>query len=231
MISATLKSDARKLIKSNAPKILFISTIYLVIITLISELLFRLPVPTENYIRFFTFEITLEQLSDSVRTYGLLLAFLLALFSPVISIGYDNYCLKTVRHIETDYKDLLAGFGMFFKAITLSIVISFFIALWSLLFFFPGIVAFYKYRQAYYILLDDSSKSVMQCINESKHLMYGKKVDLFLIDVSFFGWYVLNILVLSFLIPFFPVVSIWLTPYYGITHAAYYVNILKEVTV
>ena len=127
--------------------------------------------------------------------------------------------------------DLLFGLGMFTKVISLSVVITVIVMFWSLLFIFPGIVAYYKYRQAYYILLDDPTKTIMHCMNESKQLMHGKKIDLFLLDVSFFSWYILNTLVLSFVIPVFPIISIWLTPYYGLTQATYYNNLLKEVTV
>ena len=71
----------------------------------------------------------------------------------------------------------------------------------------------------------------MHCLYESKQLMHGKKIDLFLVDVSFFGWHILNLVFLSYIIPVFPIISVWLTPYYGLTQAIYYDSLLKEVTV
>ena len=231
MTSAMLKANARELIKANAPKLFFVAAIYLIIITFLSELQFRLPAPINIYEELRTGIITIQQFSDSIRSNGLLLALLLEIMSPTITIGFKAYCLKTVRKQEADYKDLLTGFSIFLKVISLSIITSILITLWSFLFFFPGIAAYYRYRLAYYILLDDPSKSVMKCISESKHLMRGKKVELFLIDLSFFPWNILNILVLSYIIPIFPIVSIWLTPYYGLSQATYYENIIKQVAV
>lgn len=43
-----------------------------------------------------------------------------------------------------------------------------FVMLWSLLFWFPGIIAYYRYSQAFYILAENPEKGIMDCINESK---------------------------------------------------------------
>ena len=231
MTPSELKHNSRDLIIKHAPKIILVGFIYILIITLISELQIRLPAPISIYQQLRTGMITVEQFSASIRTSGLVLAFILGIMLPTISIGYKSYCIKIIRNQEGDYSDLLTGFGLFVKVILISLVTTVLIAFWSLLFIFPGIIAYYKYRQAYYILLDDPTKGVFHCINESKQLMYGKKIELFLIDISFAGWYLLNVLVLSFVIPVFPVVSIWLTPYYGLSQAAYYDYIVKEVAV
>ena len=231
MTPSMLKINSRELIFKNAPKLILVGLVYLVVITLISELQFRLPAPIGIYQQLRTGMITVEQFSASIRRSGLFLAFMLGIMMPAISIGYKSYCLKIVRKQEGDYYDLLAGFGIFIKVISISFITTVIIAFWSLLFIFPGIIAYYKYRQAYYILLDDPSKGVFHCINESKHIMSGKKIELFLIDISFFTWYLLNVMVLSFVIPIFPIVSIWLTPYYGLSQAAYYDYIMKEVSV
>ena len=231
MTPTELKQNSRELIIKNAPKLLLVGLVYIIVTTLISELQIRLPAPINIYQELRTGMITVEQFSASIRPSGLFLAFILGIMLPTISIGFKNYCLKIIRKQEGDYYDLLAGFGMFIKVIFISLVITVLVAFWSLLFIFPGIIAYYKYRQAYFILLDDPTKGVFHCINESKLLMSGKKIELFLIDISFAGWYLLNVMALSFLIPVFPIVSIWLTPYYGLTQAAYYDFIMKEVSV
>jgi hypothetical protein len=61
--------------------------------------------------------------------------------------------------------------------------------------------------------------------------MNGKKVDLLLIDISFLGWQILSVLIQGFILPIFPIVQIWITPYYGLTLAAYYNHLIKEATV
>ena len=231
MTSSKLKAEARELIRANAPKIILVGLIYIIATTIISQLQIRLPAPIGIYSQLAVGEITHEQFLNSFNQYGILLAFLLGIMLPTISIGYNSYCLKMVRTQDGDYKDLLTGFTMFLKVISLSIVTTVLIMLWSLLFIIPGVVAHYRYRLAYYILLDDPSKGVMQCISESKRLMHGKKVDLFLIDLSFVGWLILSDLILIFIIPIFPIVSVWLTPYYGLTQASYYNKVINEVAV
>ena len=231
MTSVQLKSESREFIRLNAPKLLLVGIVYLIVLTLISELQFRLPAPVSIYEQLRLGYITIEQFSNSIRRYGLLLALILGLMLPTISTGYKYYCLKITRKQDGDYKDLLTGLYLFNKVISISVITTVIIFFWSLLFIVPGIIAAYKYRQVYYILLDDPSKSPMHCINESKHLMHGKKLELFLIDISFIFWYILNVFIMSFVIPIFPVVSIWLTPYYGLTQASYYNYLIKEVTV
>ena len=244
MSGAELKADARSLIRGNAPRLILIGVIYIIILSVIAVLQFRLPIPGNAYNEF------LEQLSAGVplniqlffsvlRPYWFFLTALLGIITPVISIGYANCCLKTARNEISDYNDLKYGFSMVFKIILMSLITKVFILLWSLLFFFPGMAAYYKYRQAYYILLDDPGKGIKQCLSESQLVMKGRKLDLFLIDLSFMGWVAAPILAAAllmllipaiYIIPLFPIICIWLTPYYNLTKAAYYNHILKEVS-
>ena len=152
---------------------------------------------------------------------------------PVVDVGFIRYCLNIKREQDGDYKDLLDGFNFFLKIILIRFLTNLFISLWSMLFLFPGIVASYRYRQAFYILLDDPGKSVLQCINESKQMMYGRKLDLLILDLSFIGWYILDILVIYMIpVPFaVPVVSIWISPYVGLTRAAFYDELIAGVAV
>jgi hypothetical protein len=130
-----------------------------------------------------------------------------------------------------DYKDIFNGFPLIWKILLIHILTNVFIALWSLLFVFPGIIAYYRYRQAYYILLDDPEKGVLQCIRESKTLMAGCKVDLFMLDISFLGWYVLDIMLAVLLpLPFaLPIVAVWLMPYEGISRASFYDAVVQRL--
>ena len=106
--------------------------------------------------------------------------------------------------------NLLDGFGFGLKVVILNILEAVFIGLWSMLLLFPGVIAYYSYSQAIYILVDDPTKSPMQCIRESKAMMAGHKGELFALDLSFLGWYLLS------LIPMFGyAVRVWTVPYIG----------------
>ncbi|MDR2569748.1 MAG: DUF975 family protein [Oscillospiraceae bacterium] len=228
MQGSVLKAGARKLIFDNSPKLLFISLVYVFLATVVSWLSFRLPGSLNMQ------DINSRLISGELPGFGIIytgfrpigafLALLLLLLQPVLDVGFMSICLKTGRIQAADYKDLFDGFLFFTKVISIFIITVILIFLWSLLLFIPGIIASYKYRQAYYILLDDPNKSALQCINESRLLMHGHKLDLFLLDISFIGWYLLDLVVIMLIpLPFaVPVVSVWLAPYIGLSRAAFY---------
>lgn len=78
--------------------------------------------------------------------------------------------------------------GVYRKALLLYILRGLFIALWSLLFIIPGIMAAYSYAMADYILYNHPEMSAMEALRESKRLMHGRKGRLFGLDLSFIGW-------------------------------------------
>lgn len=233
-----LKAGARKLMADNAPKLFVISAILVLVETVMSELQFRLPGTSDAYTLFLDKLLAGEQPSlelfyTGLRPVGVALAALLWLISPVIEAGYMSYCLKVTRGAKGGYKDILDGFLFFGKIILISILSWVFILLWSLLLIFPGVIAAYRYRQAYYILLDDPKKGALQCIMESKRLMAGNKLDMFLLDLSFLGWVLLDYAVILIIpLPFsVPLVSVFLTPYMGLTRAGYYNTLINKLVV
>jgi len=228
MTGSVLKANARKLIFENTPKLFFISLIYVAIGAFISWFAVTLPgnIDFENmYLRLSSGEMfSITMIYSNFRLPGVFLAILFSLFQPIFDVGYISYCLKINRKQETTYKDILNGFLVFTKILMLFITITVIVMLWSLLLIIPGIIAAYKYRLAYYILLDDPTKGIMQCIKESSVLMYGGKVDLLTIELSFVGWFLLDIFFMMLTpVPFtIPLVSIWIAPYLGLTRAGFY---------
>ena len=57
--------------------------------------------------------------------------------------------------------------------------------LWALLLLIPGIVKSYSYSLAKYIQMDNRDLRAEECIKKSMKLMKGKKMQLFLLDLSF----------------------------------------------
>ena len=86
---------------------------------------------------------------------------------------------------------------------------------WFLLFIIPGIIKAYAYAMTYYISYDNPELSAEECINRSMKMMYGHKLDLFLLDLSFIGWILLSILTLG-------VGMLWVTPYMYTSRAKFY---------
>lgn len=128
---------------------------------------------------------------------GLLVSLIVSFYSMVVSVGYYGYTLRVMRGEEGGYSDLFSCFYMAGKIIWLQILKMIFIYLWSMLFFFPGIIAVYRYRMAEYCLLDDPDISALEAIRRSKKLMRGRKFDLFSMDISFIGWILLDVLIVE----------------------------------
>ncbi len=146
---------------------------------------------------------------------GALLIFALNVLMQAVSVGYLSYALKIARRQPARMEHLGDGFYRFWTVAGIYILEGIFIFLWSLLLIIPGIVASYKYRLAYYLALDRPDLGPLQCISESKRLMNGYKSELFVLDLSFLGWYILGALT-------FGIVLVWKLPFIHVTYAFFY---------
>ena len=68
--------------------------------------------------------------------------------------------------------------------------------LWTLLFIIPGIIKSYAYRMVPYILADNPNIGARRAIELSNEMTRGHKFDMFILDLSFLGWYLLGMLAL-----------------------------------
>jgi uncharacterized membrane protein len=143
---------------------------------------------------------------------ALLPSLILGVVATLWQTGYDSFCLRLSRRQSAGIGNLLDGFRLFGKVIWLTILIGFFTYLWSLLFIIPGIVAAYRYRMAYFALLDDPTLTAREALAVSKRITYGHKLELLCLDLSFFGWYLLIAITCG-------IVGIWKMPYINATYA------------
>ena len=94
---------------------------------------------------------------------------------------------------KPEVKDAFCGFDDFWSAFKVTFLVGLYTFLWSLLFFIPGIVKAYSYSMALYVLAENPGKSARECIKESMEMTNGHKMELFVLDLSFIGWIILNI--------------------------------------
>lgn len=148
------------------------------------------------------------------------ISFLIYIVEMMLGAGMVIFALNVARRTDNSVGNLFDGFGQFLRIFGLYFMEGVFIFLWALLFVFPGIVAAYRYRLAIYLLLEHREMGIMDCIRESKRLMSGRKLELFVMDLSFLGWYLLAV------IPFVGlVVNIYVTPYVETTRAGFYLAV------
>lgn len=135
----------------------------------------------------------------------------------IVSVGLVIFLLNTIRSAGACFGNLLDGFGMVWRLLVLEFFKAVFVALWSMLFVIPGLIAAYRYRMALYLLIDHPELSPLDCIRESKRMMAGHKAELFVLDLSFIGWEFLSA------IPYVGyAVMVWTVPYMEMTFAMYY---------
>lgn len=113
------------------------------------------------------------------------------------ALGISIFFLASFRRQEVRVSDIFLGFERFGKALGLMLFQTLFIVLWTLLFIVPGIIAAIRYSQAFFILADDPSKGIRQCMDESKMMMKGNKAKYFCLTISFIGWALLTVLPIS----------------------------------
>ncbi len=70
-------------------------------------------------------------------------------------------------------------------------MMNFFIGLWSLLLFVPGLIKAYAYSMTPYILADNPNMLPGRAITLSRQMTRGEKWNIFVLDLSFIGWYLL----------------------------------------
>ena len=96
------------------------------------------------------------------------------------------------------------------------------IFLWTLLLIVPGIVKALAYSQAQWLYRDaiDRGQPIgyTEAITQSRQLMDGYKWELFVLILSFFGWWLLELIT-------FGLAAIWVMPYRTMTFANFYLKL------
>lgn len=189
-------------------------------------------------------EILKDKFKDFWKGYGIVLAISLAVslilelllndgiikdalnlvcsfFLSTLTVGFYSYILKMIRNEKYSKDDIFKYVGNVFPIISISLLISIFTFLWSILFIIPGIIAALSYSMAYYIYAENQDKMPMDYINESKQMMKGYKMDLFIFILSFIGWMLLSVVT-------FGIALIYVIPYVSISEAIYYDELKKN---
>lgn len=141
--------------------------------------------------------------------------------SGIFSVGLAIVMLEIVRNWEVQFTDMFKGFNNFGTNCIAGILVSIYTMLWSLLFVIPGIIKAYSYSMTFYILADHPEMSAKDAIRTSQVMMEGHKMDLFILELSFFGWYLLCGIT-------FGLAALYVGPYVSASHAAFYEAIKDE---
>jgi uncharacterized membrane protein len=147
-------------------------------------------------------------------TLGFLVALLVACN---LQFGFEVAMLRFRRGREDSVNEMLAaGFKEDYgRVLGISLLRAVFICLWALLLIVPGIIKAYAYSMTAYIAEDNPELGPKECIDQSKIMMQGHKMDLFLLDLSYIGWILLGFLSLG-------IGFLWISPWMEMAHIRFY---------
>ena len=177
----------------------------------------RLPVDTNNrVVQFVTrkFNSPLFILGSLV---GIILVAILTLtVGYVLQVGQSRFFLHGFDG-DVNIKKIISPFNSeeYVPIVKTQFLRGLYTFLWSLLFIIPGIIKSYEYRFVPYILAENPLLSSDEVIHLSKRMTHGHKMDIFVLDLSFIGWYLLGGL-------FFGIGAFFVDPYAEATNARLY---------
>lgn len=152
------------------------------------------------------------------------LLFTILIADPLI-VGGKEYFLKAREQDNVKISVMTDVFkkGNWANIATIMFLRNIYNALWYLT-IIGGIIKTYEYRMIPYILAENPTIKKDEAFKMSKQMMKGNKWSAFLLDLSFFGWYLLSVLT-------FGILSVlYVNPYNSATFAELYVKLKQEVS-
>ena len=145
--------------------------------------------------------------------------------SGYVTFGYTKMFIGVTKNEKPEFEPILTA-GVKEQPINaplLSLISNFFLGLWTLLFIIPGIVKSYSYALSSYLLVNDKTLGPVDAITKSRTLMNGKKMQLFMLDLGYLGWYILSLFT-------FGILSIWVSAWHQTARTLFFVDAVQPNT-
>ncbi len=153
---------------------------------------------------------------------GLVISFGWSAFiaGPVI-VGKNRYFMEH-RAFDSKFERLFWSFrsGRYMNVVKIMFWRDVKIFLWSLLFVIPGIIKSYEYCMVPYILAENPRISSERAFELSKRMTRGEKWKIFVLQLSFIGWYLIGAVCCC-------VGGVFVDPYFEATFAELY-QVMRE---
>lgn len=165
-----------------------------------------------------------KEISSSIFGWYYVLNVLISIVLIPLNIGVAQNVLAWSRGEDVNkWKVLFGGFNsakIFFKQVGIVVLNTILCALWAILLVVPGIIKGLAYSMYPYVLRDEPDLSVWQTLKKSEAIMKGYKGKLFLMYLSFVGWFILGAFT-------FGILYIWLTPYVMTSTVKFYDDVRR----
>jgi uncharacterized membrane protein len=166
---------------------------------------------------------------------GLIIGLAVGLFITVITFGAIFNYIKIFRGERANprFSNIFIPFkdGSLWKIVLLNLLKGILIFVMAIIPIIGWVFLVYfmlGWSQSTYVLFDQLEKGEYRgtwgVLNESSELMKGRRWNYFVFQLSFFWWFVLNIITLQ-------IVGFWTMPYITMANIAYYDNLLNEQSV
>jgi uncharacterized membrane protein len=165
-----------------------------------------------------------ESQAESFMTFVLILIAAISLLSILFSIFVTDPLIvgqkmffQTARIENVQFSYLGSAFhkGKYLKTVKTMFVKKLYLFLWSLLFVIPGLVKYFSYALVPYIVAENPDIPANRAIEISKKTMKGEKWHLFVLGLSFIGWYILGALACG-------IGTLFVVPYVEATYSEFY---------
>ncbi|MGN0144620.1 MAG: DUF975 family protein [Clostridium sp.] len=152
--------------------------------------------------------------SEEIMIIGYIVAIII---SGPMCYGLCTFILNIVRGKDASISDIFAGFNgkVIIKAFIIMILTSIAITIGYIILIIPGIILSIMFSQSFFILVDNNDLSAIDCMKLSCEMMKGNKMYLFVMFLSFLGWYILGTVTCG-------IGFLWIAPYYNITLGNFY---------
>lgn len=141
---------------------------------------------------------------------------------PPIYLGLFIVLLNVTYGEKVEVGTLFAPFSNCFgTSIIANLLVGIYTLGWTLLFIIPGLVKQYSYAMTFYILAENPNMTANEAITESRQIMNGHKLELFVLHLSFIPWILLGCIT-------FGIAYVYVLPYMNLTITNFYHNIKRK---
>ncbi len=147
-----------------------------------------------------------------------------ALVCNQIKVGSCRFFLKLRNNHNIEINEIFKSCSdkTFLNIAKTTLIADIKITLSTFLLLIPGIVKKYEYAALPYILSVNPEMDHQQALNLSTKIMKGHKMELFKLQLSFIGWFLLSILTCGIL------AVVYVIPYYLIAEAEFFTYVKEE---
>ena len=135
-------------------------------------------------------------------------------------VNAEGIFIKIWNREKTSANELFSNFSVnYLRKIGGMAWMMLWIYLWMFLLIIPGIVKMYAYSMTALILADCPNVTARDALKLSMRMTNGHKMKLFVLSLSFIGWFILSAFTLYIL------AIVFVIPYYYTAFAGYYVEL------